>query len=204
MNGAEKIKERILTDAKNLYDKIVNEAKTQAQSIIAEAEKEAFKRTTIVTEKAREEAILIKQRYKASESMEDRKNILKVRQECINEAFDAALENLSNMPDDKYELFIEGIILNTIKNEDGIIIFNERDKARLGERFISKVNQKLKAKGHSGVLSMAKETMNSSGGFILRYGEMGINCTLEVLMNMQRPNLESEVAKILFDDRSGV
>ncbi|MGI6086018.1 MAG: V-type ATP synthase subunit E [Acetivibrionales bacterium] len=200
MNGAEKIKERILTDAKNLYDKIVNEAEAQAQSIIAEAEKEAFQKTTIITEKAREEAILIKQRYKASESMEDRKNILKVRQECIDEAFDVALKNLSDMPDDKYELFIEGLILNTIKNEDGIIIFNERDKSRLGERFISRINQKLKAKGHSGILSMAKDTLNSTGGFILRYGEMEINCTLEILLNMQRPNLESEVAKILFNE----
>lgn len=200
MNGAEKIKERILTDARSLHDKILAEANAQAKSIIAEAEKEAFQKTTLITEKAKEEAALIKQRYQAAESMEDRKNILKVRQECINEAFDLALKNLSDMPDDKYKLFIEGIILDTVKNGDGIIVFNERDKKRLGEGFISEINGKLKTKGLSAALSLAKDSLNSSGGFILRYGDMEVNCTLEIILNMQRPNLESEVAKILFNE----
>ena len=200
MNGAEKIKERILTDARSVHDKILEEANAQAKSIIAEAEKEAFQKTTLITEKAKEEAALIKQRYQAAESMEDRKNILKVRQECINEAFDLALKNLSDMPEDKYKLFIEGIIFNTVKNEDGIIVFNERDKKRLGEGFISEINEKLKAKGLSAALSLAKDSLNTSGGFILRYGDLEINCTLEIILNMQRPNLESEVAKILFNE----
>lgn len=200
MNGAEKIKERILTDAKRVHDKILDEAKVQAKSIIAEAEKEAFQKTTLITEKAKEEAVLIKQRYQAAESMEDRKNLLQVRQECIDEAFDLALKKLSNMPEDKYKLFIEGIILRIIKNEDGIIVFNERDKKRLGEGFISEINEKLKAKGLSAALSMAKDSLNTSGGFILRYGDLEINCTLEIILNMQRPNMESKVAKILFDE----
>ncbi len=200
MNGAEKIKERILTDARSLHDKILDEANAQAKIIIAEAEKEAFQKTTLITEKAKEEAALIKQRYQAAESMEDRKNILKVRQECISEAFDVALKNLSDMPEDKYKLFIEGIILNTAKDEDGVIVFNERDKKRLGEGFIFEINGKLKAKGLSAALSLAKDSLNTSGGFILRYGDLEINCTLEVILNMQRPNMEPEVAKILFKE----
>lgn len=200
MNGAEKIKERILTDARSLHDKILDEANAQAKIIIAEAEKEAFQKTTLITEKAKEEAVLIKQRYQAAESMEDRKNILKVRQECISEAFDVALKNLSDMPEDKYKLFIEGIILNTAKDEDGVIVFNERDKKRLGEGFIFEINGKLKAKGLSAALSLAKDSLNTSGGFILRYGDLEINCTLEVILNMQRPNMEPEVAKILFKE----
>jgi len=201
MNGAEKIKERILEDAKKLHDKILDEANAQARSIISEAEKEAFQKLTLMTEKAKEEAVLIKQRYKAAESMEERKNMLKVHQECIDEAFDAALRKLSDMPDDKYGLFIEGIILNNVKNEDGIIVFNDRDKKRLGEKFISEINRKLKRKGMSAVLSLAKDSLDASGGFVLRYGELEINCTLEIILDMQRPNMETEVAKILFNEQ---
>ncbi|HHU90540.1 MAG TPA: hypothetical protein GXZ22_05730 [Clostridiaceae bacterium] len=200
MNGAEKIKERILEDARSLHDKIMQEANAQAENIIAEAEKEAFQRMTLLTEKAKEEAALIKQRYKAAESMEDRKNMLKVRQECIDETFEVALQKLSDMPVDKYKLFMESIILETVKNEDGVIVFNERDKKRLGEDFISGLNQKLKAKGLSAVLSLAKDSLDTSGGFILRYGEMEVNCTLEIILDMQRPNMETEVAKILFNE----
>ena len=178
----------------------MQEANAQAENIIAEAEKEAFQRMTLLTEKAKEEAALIKQRYKAAESMEDRKNMLKVRQECIDETFEVALQKLSDMPVDKYKLFMESIILETVKNEDGVIVFNERDKKRLGEDFISGLNQKLKAKGLSAVLSLAKDSLDTSGGFILRYGEMEVNCTLEIILDMQRPNMETEVAKILFNE----
>jgi V/A-type H+-transporting ATPase subunit E len=153
-----------------------------------------------MTEQARQEAILIKERYQASESMEDRKNILKVRQECINEVFDAALKNLSEMPADKYEQFIQAMLLDVARNEPGTIAFNEKDKGRLGQRFISSLNEKLKTKGQSAKLSMAEDSLISSGGFILRYGDMEINCTLEVILNMKRPALESEVAKILFNE----
>lgn len=200
MNGSEKIKERILSDAKCLHDKIVDDAKAQAQNIIAAAEKEAFQNVTLMTEQAKQEAVLIKERHQASESMNDRKSILTVRQECINEAFATALKSLSNMPIDKYEHFIQAIILDTAKNESGIIIFNERDKTRLGEGFIKSINEKLKAKGQSANISMANDTLNSLGGFILRYGDMEINCTLEVILSMKRPNLESKVAKILFNE----
>lgn len=199
MNGTERINKKILSDAKSLHDKIVNEAKAQAQSIISGAEKEAFQSITLITENAKEEAILIKQRYKAADSMEDRKNVLKVRQECINEAFDMSLKKFSEMPLESYKSFLEGIIIDTAANEKGFIVFNERDKARLGESFLLSINKKLKAKGKSAGLSLAKDTLNSLGGFILRYGDMEINCTLEIIINMQRPNLESEVAKILFN-----
>jgi V/A-type H+-transporting ATPase subunit E len=70
----------------------------------------------------------------------------------------------------------------------------------LGEGFLSEINQKLKAKGISAELSLAKDSLSASGGFILRYGDLEINCTLEIILKMQRPNMESEVARILFNE----
>ena len=33
----------------------------------------------------------------------------------------------------------------------------------------------------------------------MRYGEMEINCTLEIIFSLLRPRLEAEVASILFE-----
>ena len=200
MSGAEKIKDRILADARDLREAILADAGQEAQSIIGNAEKEAFQRVTVMTEKAKEEAVRIKQRFHAAEGMEDKKKILKARQDSIDEAFSNALSRLSGLPGDQYRLFLESIALDAAREEEGTILFNEKDKARLGGGFVAAVNSRLAEKGKKAVLKLGEETLNTSGGFIIRYGDMEINCTLDVILNMARPNLESEVAAILFED----
>lgn len=198
MNGAEKIKERILADARALSEKILEDAEREAQSIIGSAEREAFKRVTIMTEKAKEEAIHIKQRLMAVSGLENRKRALKAKQDCVDEAFDMALSRLANLPDEKYSRFLEEILINAVKDGEGEIIFNTRDNERLGQKFVKSINERLKKLGGKASLTLAKETLKSYGGFVLKYGDMELNCTLEILLAMERPVLESEVAAILF------
>jgi vacuolar-type H+-ATPase subunit E/Vma4 len=50
------------------------------------------------------------------------------------------------------------------------------------------------------MLKLGEGFLNSSGGFILRYGDLEINCTLEIIVKHARPNMEAEVAKILFNE----
>lgn len=197
MNGAEKIKDRILADARALSDKILEDARKEAQSITQNAEKEAFQKVTVMTEKAREEAVLIKQRFTAATGLEDRKKTLKARQDSVNEAFQAALQRLSDLPDAQYSQFLESILLNTAKEQACQIVLNQRDKTRLGDNFIRQMNEKFDGMKKRTQLSLAEDTLKASGGFILRYGDMEVNCTLEILIAMARPELESEVAAIL-------
>lgn len=200
MNGAEKIKERIITDAKGKAGKILEDARLEAQGIIKDAEKQAFQRVAIMTEKAKEEAVLYKQRFHAAGGMEDRKSILQTRQNTIDEAFSAALSKVADLPTDKYSLLIEDILLEVVKEGQGDLVLNKKDKQRLGQQFVEKINEKLKNIGKKAMLKLAGDDLNSCGGFVIRYGEMEINCTLEVILNMARPNLESEVATILFNE----
>lgn len=45
---------------------------------------------------------------------------------------------------------------------------------------------------------MSEDSIETAGGFILRYNAMEINNTFEVIFEMIKPQLENEVAKILF------
>lgn len=200
MDGAKKIKDRIIEDARKRAGKIIEDARLEAQSIIKDAEKQAFQRVAIMTEKAKEEAALYKQRFRAAGEMEDKRNILKMRQDTIDEAFSAALSRIAELPDDKYGLFMEDVLFKAAKDGEGELIINKKDKQRLGQQFVDNINAKFKAMGKKAMLKLAGEDLSSCGGFILRYGEMEINCTLEVLLNMARPNLEAEVAAILFGE----
>lgn len=198
MNGAEKIKEKIIADARERAEKIIEAARIEAQGIIKHAEKQAFQRVAIMTEKAKEDAALYKQRAQAAGEMEIKKNILKTRQDTIDEAFAIALERIAELPDDKYSRFLEEILLNAARDEEGELILNSKDKQRLGQQFIDRMNAKFRSLGRNAVLKLSADDLNSRGGFVIRYGDMEINCTLEVMLNMERPNLEAGVAAILF------
>ncbi len=197
MNGAEKIKDRILADARDLCNKILEDARHEAQSIIGNAEKEAFKKVTVMTEKAKEEAIQVKQRFNAVSGLEDRKNTLKARQDSVDEAFDTALARLATLPEDQYVQLLGEILMDVARDEAGTLVLNERDKGRLGQSFVSQMNDKLAKAGKKARLSLAEDVLKSKGGFVIRYGDMELNCTLEVLMTLSRPVLEPEVAAIL-------
>lgn len=197
MSGAEKIKDRILADARDLCEKILADARQEARSIVGNAEKEAFKKVTVMTEKAKEEAIQIKQRLHAVSGLEDRKNTLKARQDSVDEAFDTALTRLSALPEDQYIRLLEEILMDVARQEAGILVLNEKDKERLGQSFVSQMNDKFAKAGKKASLALAEDALKACGGFVIRYGDMELNCTLEVLITMARPALEPEVAAIL-------
>jgi V/A-type H+-transporting ATPase subunit E len=197
-NGVEKIKNRIMTDSKALCDKILEDARLEARSIIENAEKEAFQKVTVMTEKAKEEAEQIKKRMQAVAELEERKRALKHRQNLIDKAFTLALDRITSLPEEEYSAFLERMLLKAAKEGRGEIRLSEKDKERLGKDFISRINKKLSKEGKKAELVMAEESLDSLGGFVLTYGDMEINCSLETLMNMARPGLESRVAEILF------
>ena len=198
-NGVEKIKNRIIADSKALYEKIIDDAKREAQNIIGHAEKEAFQKVTVMTEKAKEEAAQIKKRMQAVVQLEERKKALKVRQDSIDQAFNLALSRIESLPDDKYAAFIEKILLKAVMKGKGEVLFNPKDKERLGSKFIGQINKKLKKSGDNSEVVLSEDILNSKGGFVLKYGDMEVNCTLETIMHMARPALESEAAAVLFD-----
>lgn len=197
--GVEQIKNKIMADSKVLCEKIIRDAEREAGNIIEKAEKEAFQKVSIMIEKAKEEAARIGERMKAVAQLEERKRELKGCQNALDQAFKLSLERIASMPDDRYASFIEKVLLKAVSEGKGEIVFNQRDKERLGKKFVSEINKKLKSSGKNSEIVLSGDTLNSRGGFVLKYGDMEVNCTLETIMNMARPALELDVAAILFD-----
>lgn len=198
-NDAERILNRIMADSKALCEKIIEDAELEARNIIAGAEKEAFQKVSIMIEKAKEEAAQIEKRMQAIAQMEERKRQLKARQDTLDKTFRLSLDRIASLPDDKYAAYIEKVLLKAVPEGRGVIVFNLKDKERLGKKFVAEINRKLKESGRNSELILADESLSSSGGFVLKYGDMEINCTLETILSMARPALESEVAAILFN-----
>jgi len=198
MTGIDRIKAKILDDARAIARENLDRARQEAERIIAEAREKAKEEAEKARQAAIAEAANLKKTIDAVSSLEERKRMLKVRQDMVDAAFKAAFEKTLRLPAEEYGSLMRRFILESVRDGEGEILFNEADRKRLGEKYVEDINKALKAECRTSVLKLSGQTIPNQGGFVLRYGEMEINCTLELIFSMLRPRLEAEVASILF------
>mgnify|MGYP000327619550 CR=1 FL=1 len=200
MTGTERIKSRILEDARTKAAEIEAQAKQEAKEIMDLALSEAARKKEALLEKAKAEGAEAYRRIISVAGLEGRKQILKTKQDMVEAAFKKAVEKVTSMPDNEYQRFLEDMAVNASSKGTGEIVMSEKDLKRIDKKFINNINTRLEKSGIKGNLTLSKETIRSSGGFILKSGDVEINSTLEIIFEMIRPACESDVVKILFKE----
>lgn len=198
MTGTEKIKAKILEDAEIKAGQILEQAEAEARQIREDALREAEQKKAAILEQGEANGREAYRRMLSEANLDGRKEILKVKQKLIEEAFSLAREKLCRLPDRDYQKLLENMAVKAVKNEDGEIVLSERDKKRIDRNFTENINKRISSSGRSGRLVLSEDSIETAGGFILRYNAMEINNTFEVIFEMIKPQLENEVAKILF------
>lgn len=198
MAGAEKIKERILEEARQQARKNVEQAEREAADMIKDAQKEAEQKKSAILEKARLEAEDRKKRLIAVAELEARKQKLQAKQDVVEEAFAKTLEKLNNLPAAQYQNILIDLIVSSVRTGNEQIIVSEKDRRRLTSDFIKSINTQLLNKGINADVKLSEETRPIQGGFILKQGDVEINNSFETIIRMQRDQLEAEVVRVLF------
>ena len=187
------ITSRILSDAKNNADSSLTNAENTKQEIINKAKSEAEIIIKTEEERAAKDAVDLKNRRISAAELQGRKMLLSAKQEAITKSFDAAIEKLKAMPENEYVSFLVQEILK-IPNCEGIIVLNAKDRENIGDRLVKTVNEKLGAEK----VILSKNTVNTSGGFVLKKGNVEINSTFETLLDSIKDELTGEIANVLF------
>lgn len=200
MEGITKIKERILSEAQEQKQKIIEEAKAEAQNIKKQYEHKAKEILDGILDKAAKSAEEKKRRILSMAQLENRKVLLQAKQQIIDEVFEKAKIALKKMPDEEYQKLIANMLINSalVGNEE--VIISEHDKNRITPDFIEKINSTLQGMGKQAGLKLSETYGQMIGGFILKSQDLEINSTFDSLINMGREELETEIAKILFEE----
>lgn len=199
MTGTERIKAKILEDAKSRAGSIEEQARKEAQEILEKASREAGLKKEAILQEAENEGAAAYKRMLAVAGLEGRKQILRTKQEAINKAFDKALEKVCGLPDSEYQKLIEDMIVRSAIDGGGEIFLSQKDASRMDGNFVSNINQRVGSSGKSGTWSLSPQPIKTVGGFILKSGEMEVNSTFEIMFGMLRTELEGEVVKMLFN-----
>ena len=198
MSGADRLREKIIAEAKREAKAILANARQRAENILSEARQEADAQKQKMLQAAKQQAEDRRQRNLTIAELDARKALLAAKEEMIEETFNQAISRLNNLKEREYEDLLYNMLLAATETGDEEVIAAEADRGRFQKTLLARVNKELKARGKKGELTLSAETRELSGGFILRSGNVETNCSFAALLRMQRDRLEPVVAEMLF------
>lgn len=199
-------------ETKNITAKILEGAKKKAEEIVAEAESKV--RNTL--ENAREEAKRIdrksekdaeelakkeRTRILSLAEMEERRKILREKIEILEETFHQALDHFKSKSESQYQKVMRDLLIRSVNDGDEEVVVAKSERDRLNQEFLHTVNEELQKMGKTGNLKLLEEAGDFNGGILLRKDRVETWCSLRVLLEILRDDLEIEIAKVLFQPR---
>ena len=220
MKGLDKITERILADAKDRARITLETAQSDCRSAAAEYAARAAAIAEEIAARAMEEGEHIVARARSAAAMTRRNILLAAKSELLDETFAAAKTQICDTDYGKYRELLVALLScalleqaseeqKTLEYGDEVaefdtfeVLLNETDRARFGESVIEgarRVTERRIGAHRTAKLRLSAECADIDGGLILRYGEVETNCSITVLLQEMRRELESRISAILFD-----
>ena len=221
MNGLEKITNRILDEARAEAEAIINGARKESEAIRAEYEAKADAIKLRISDDAEREGFDLIARAKAASANEKRSAVLRMQSRILDVTFESAKKQIRSQNDEQYTKTLTGLLSAALTEQVKIeretlelygeeeitrtdayeVILNAHDRDRYGETVVRETRAKLRGTLEDGVLEklcLADAVASIEGGLILRCGSIETNCSLELIFEQLRADLEGEVSHALF------
>ena len=196
--NADAITSKILEDARQSASQTLKEADERAQKLREDNDLRAEETRNAAMEQARKDCAELRDRMLRMAELDQRKELLAMKRTVIEAVFDQALTGMRAMSAEKARAFMEKTLVSLAEGDEGVIV-SKGDEKVFDESFVAGVNELLKKAGKSGNLALTGETREVGGGLLLRRGGMEVNLTYPSVLSELKPELEAEVAAILFE-----
>ncbi len=200
--SAEKIVEKILSDARAEAQRILEAARQQAQQIREHAQSEAQRQRELILAQAREEAQSRRRAQLAAATAAARNAVLQAKRAVLEQVFEQAAAKLMAMPVTEYKDWLLRLLVDAVETGDEEVILSPADRQTLGEALIKEANAQLAKQGKKGALRLSLETRDLGRGFVLKGINSETNVTLKALLRRAHEELEIQVAQVLFSPAS--
>ncbi len=198
--SAEKIVEKILSDARAEAQRVLEGARAQAAQIREQAEREAQRQRELILAQAHQEAQSRRRAQIAAATAEARNAVLQAKRALLERVFSQAAERIMTLPANEYKSWLLRLLLKAVETGDEEVILSPGDRQTLGEALVREANAQLVQHGKKGALRLSLETRNIGRGFILKGKNSEINVTLKTLLRRVQDELEIDVARMLFGE----
>lgn len=195
MTGIDNIIARLEADARAEIDQLNAESKSECDAILAEFKTKADEAYAARVKEGKAVCAQRAERALSTAELDARKEKLTFKQELVSEVFAKAGARLTGLPKAEYVAFLAGQAAKAASLGTEELLFSAKDAKEVGAEVAKAANKLLGAKGK---LTVSSETRPISGGVIVKQGDIEANCAVEMLVQLRRDDLASQVAEILF------
>lgn len=196
MGGLDKIIEEIKDQANAEAGQILKEADEYCDEYMKEITDKVADEVEAFEKKEKSKRYLYDEKVKSGALFRERNEILKTKQQCINEVIKEAEYTICNLETKQYFDFLSKLFEANFDGTDGEMFFGKEDLERMPEEFKEKIKAIADNKGAK--VNISDKTKNIKNGFILVYGEIEENCTIQSLFDEKSDALRDIVNKELF------
>ena len=193
MNAIDKITQRIGADTQAEIDRILADAAAQAEAAADKFRTQAEAEDRDLLAKSERTAAEREERLGSAAQMEARKTVLAAQQAVMEETYAKALEKLRNLSETRYVEVLTELLLQAAPHGVGEVLFSAQDREPVGQAAVDAANGKS-----GGKLTLSGETAPIQGGFILKDGNVEVNCAFDTLVRLQKAETAGQVAQRLF------
>ncbi len=223
MTGLEKIIERIQTEARERAGKTLQTAEAEATALAQEYAARSEQARARIEKEGLEAAQAMLNAARAETEKTHTEILQNMRTRLIDEAFERAKKEICDTDYGKYRELLAALLTSALLEQhraeqqsiafgDEVepferfeVLLNAADRERFGTQIITDVRRAVERRigaQKAGLIALGEETADISGGLILRFGDVELNCTLDVLMADIRRELTPRVSEILFGERA--
>lgn len=196
MGGLDKIIEEIKDQANAEAGQILKEADEYCDEYMKEITDKVADEVEAFEKKEKSKRNLYDEKVKSGALFRERNEILKTKQQCINEVIKEAEYTICNLETKQYFDFLSKLFEANFDGTDGEMFFGKEDLEKMPEEFKEKIKAIADNKGAK--VNISDKTKNIKNGFILVYGEIEENCTIQSLFDEKSDALRDIVNKELF------
>lgn len=190
MTGLDKIIDEIKQEAKKASDEALARTQSEVNEILANAKKERDERFAELQQETNQEVELLQNRGEAAANLLKKKMLLEAKQQIIQEMMEGAKQSILNLPDKEYFDTLLHMVKRYALLKESMILLSKRDLDRVPDAFVSALKEQN--------IVISTDTRNIDGGFILVYGEVEENCSLEALFAASKESLQDQITTIIF------
>ena len=171
----------------------MEKARQEAAAVAARYQAQADKEVADLAARNERLAAEREERLISAAQMEARKTVLAAKQAVMEETYAKALEKLRNLPEARYVEVLTELLLQAAPHGAGEVLFSAQDRETVGQAAVDAANGKS-----GGKLTLSGETAPIQGGFILKDGNVEVNCAFDTLVRLQKAETAGQVAQRLF------
>ena len=202
--GVDKIKSKILEDAKAEANKIISEAEEEKAKILEKAKEEAEKRKAEILKKGEKEAEMTKSRIISEAKLEAKKKLLKAKEEIIEMAIKKLREELTKLPeqpdykDKLIKLIKEGAV--SLGGGELVVRLNKKDMALIDDSTLWNLEKEVESVTKKVTVLKKGEPVDIIGGCIIETadGLKSLDNSLEAIFNRNLNVIRLKITEKLF------